>query len=80
MHNFRSVVAEAISELCSRLSGRSVKSFAIEWLLALPLYHFLTKRAELYGTSKMDFEVEWGFYNAKFGITTMCDKAKEEKQ
>ena len=78
--NFRSVVADAISELCLRISGRSVKSFATEWLLAIPLYHFLTKRSELYGNPELDFTVDWGFYNARFGITKMRDKAEEEKQ
>ena len=81
LYNFRSAVAGAISELCLRISWRSsVKSFAIEWLLVIPLFHFLTKRSELYGKPELDFSIDWDFYNVKFGITKMSEKAEKEKQ
>ena len=79
-HVYRPVIAEGISGLCLRVSGKTVKSFAIEWLLAIPLFHFLDKRSQLYGKAKLDFEIDWDFYERKFGILKMCGKVKEEKQ
>lgn len=77
---YRLDVAEAISGLCLRVSGKAVKSFAIEWLIAIPVYHFLTERSQLCGKAKLNFEVDWKFYEKKFGISKICEKVKEEKQ
>ena len=57
-----------------------MKAFSIEWLTAIPVYHFLTERSQLYGKAKLNFEVDWKFYEKQFGISKMCEKAKEEKQ
>ena len=77
---YRSAVARAISELCLRVSGTAVKGFAIEWLLAIPLYHFLTKRSEPYSRTKLGFNLDWSFYNAKFGLVPMSAKAQKEEK
>lgn len=72
-------MADAISKLCARLSGRLVKHFAFEWLLALPLYHLLSGRSELGGKTQMDLEIDWYHYN-KFGLQDIKAKARNENQ
>ena len=79
-NNFRSVVAGAISELCLRLSGRTVESFAVEWLLALPLYHLLSGRIRIGDKSQLDYKIEWSHYNSKLGLSNVKKKADTEKQ
>ena len=77
---YRSAVAHAISELCLRVSGRAVKGFAIEWLLAIPLYHFLARKTEPYGKTKLNFQLDWSSYNTKLGLVSMSVKAQKEEQ
>lgn len=77
---YRSVVAGAISELCLRISGTAVKMFAIEWLLAIPLYHFLVKMSEPYGKTKLDLQLDWSSYNVKFGLIPVSVKVEKEKE
>jgi hypothetical protein len=77
---YRSAVACAISELCLRVSGYTVKGFAIEWLLAIPLYHFLDKMSEPYGKTKLSYQLNWILYNTKFGLVPMSAKAQKEKE
>ena len=77
---YRSIVARAISELCLRISGTTVKAFAIEWLLAIPLYHFLARISEPYGKTKLNFQLDWTFYNSKFGLIPVSAKAQKEKE
>jgi hypothetical protein len=57
-----------------------VKKFAIEWLLAIPLYHFLEKKSEPYGKVKLDGELDWELYNTKFGMTNVDVKIPKEKR
>lgn len=78
--NYRTVVADAISELCLRLSGRAVDYFAIEWLLALPLYHLLSDRNKLGVEMQMDLKVDWPHYNTRLGLLKITGKAHAQKQ
>ena len=80
MFVYRSAVACAISELCLRISGTTVKTFAIEWLLAIPLYHFLARISEPYGKIKLNFQLDWSFYNSKFGLVPVSAKAQKENE
>ena len=57
-----------------------MKTFAIEWLLAIPLYHFLARISEPYGKTKLGFQLDWSFYNAKFGLVSVSAKAQKEKK
>ena len=77
---YRSAVARAISELCLRVSGTAVKGFAIEWLLAIPLYHFLARISEPYGKTKLSFQLDWSFYNIKLGLQSISAKALKEEE
>lgn len=77
--NYRTVVAGAISELCLRLSGRTIEYFAIEWLLVLPLYHLLSGKNELGADVKMDFVIDYPHYNSKLGLLKIQEKAQAHK-
>ena len=77
---FRLTVGNAIAHLCSRVAGATVKKFAIEWLLAIPLCHFLVKKSEPYGKVKLDGKLDWEFYNTKVGMTCVTDKIQEEER
>jgi hypothetical protein len=57
-----------------------VKKFAIEWLLAIPLCHFLENESEPYGKVKFDRKLDWELYNTKFGMTNVADKIRKEKR
>ena len=74
------MVARAISQLCSRVAGTIVKNFAIEWLLAIPLYHFLGKKSEPYGKTKLDSGLDWSLYNSMFGMASVSVKVQKEKK
>ena len=73
-------VAAAVSELCSQVARKTVKSFAIEWFLAIPLYHFLAKKSLPGGRPKLDFELDWQFYCKRLELTLLHKKAQDEKE
>jgi hypothetical protein len=66
--------------LCSRVSGHAVKGFAIEWLLAIPLYHFLAGISEPYGKTKLGFQLDWSSYNIMLGLVPVSAKAQKEEK
>ena len=76
----RIFVADAISKLCLRLAQKAIKSFAIEWLLVLPLYHLLSGQSALGDEMKMDLKIDAAIYNAKLGIMDMQGKAQMKKK
>ena len=54
----RKETAQLIAVLCNRLK-RKLQN--VEWLLALPLYHFLKGSCEPFGKPEMDPEkIRWG--------------------
>ena len=57
-----------------------MKNFAIEWLLAIPLYHFLEKKSEPYGKAKLNAELDWKLYNTKFGLANVIAKIQKENK
>ena len=56
-----------------------MKNFAIEWLLAIPLYHFLENKSVPYGKVKLDWVLDREFYNTKFGMLTVTPKIPETR-
>jgi hypothetical protein len=77
---FRPTVASAIAQLCSRVAGTAVKKFAIEWLLTIPLYHFLENMSKPCGKVKFDGKPDWELYNTKLGMTNVADKIRKENR
>ena len=77
---FRPAVANVISQLCKLVSGTSMKNFAIEWLLAIPLYNFLERKSEPYGKVKLDGELDWRLYNSRFGMDRVAVKIRKENK
>ena len=58
MHYCRKETAQSIAMLCSRLKQRPQ---SVEWLLALPLYHFLKGSCQPFGNPEMNPEkIGWG--------------------
>ena len=56
--DFREETAQSIAMLCSRLKK---KLQSVEWLLALPLYHFLKGNCQPFGKPEMNPEkIDWG--------------------
>ena len=51
--DFREETAQSIAMLCSRLKK---KPQSVEWLLALPLYHFLKGSCQPFGKPEMNPE------------------------
>lgn len=77
---FREEVAKAVSQLCERLSAKKVENFTVEWLLAIPLYHFLMNVSKPYDKPKFVLQVNTQSYNDRFGLPNMKRKAyKEDK-
>ena len=76
----RTQVTIAISELCFQVSKSAVKTFTIDWLLPLPLYHFLAKESVPMGEPKLDFDLKHKLYCDKFGLTSMIDNAHKEME
>ena len=50
-------VAGYIGNLCKVVAGIKSKESPIEWMLALPLYHFLKEQSEPFGESEIN--VKW---------------------
>lgn len=58
VHYCRREAAQAIAMLCSRLKQKLQN---VEWLLVLPLYHFLNGSCEPFGKPEMNPEkIGWG--------------------
>ena len=57
-----------------------MKKFSIEWLLAIPLYHFLENESEPYGKVKLDGKLDWELYNTKFEMANVTVKILKEKR
>lgn len=57
-----------------------MKSFAIEWMLALPLYHLLIGKTQLFDKENLNFEIDHNYYNDKLGLDDMKVKANKERQ
>ena len=78
MLSIRSNVGDAISKLCKHLSEKAVKSFAIEWLYILPLYHILSGKVEFCGKPNFDVNLNFKVYGPFLGIMNMKKKADKE--
>ena len=53
-----------------------MKYFATEWLLALPLYHLLTDKTDLYGEPLLVDKMDWSYYN-KLDLTLLRGKIEK---
>ena len=52
-HRTCTEVSVYIGHLCKKVAGMKSEGSAIDWLLALPLYHFLKEQSEPFGEPEL---------------------------
>ena len=57
----RTEAVDRTSDLCKMVAGMKNDGSPIEWMLSLPLYHFLKQQSEPYGEAKLDIHWERDF-------------------
>lgn len=57
-----------------------MESFAVEWLLILPIYHLLSGRNKIGDKAQMNLEIDWSHYNSQLGLVEVKSKADTEQR
>ena len=53
-YSSRDEVSEYLCNLCKKVAGSKNGGSPIEWMLALPLYHFLKEQSEPFGEPELN--------------------------
>ena len=67
-------VNDYLCQLCKRVAGMKEEGFPTDWMLALPLYHFLKEQSEPFG--ERELTVDWA-REQNLGLKSAQQKAEK---
>ena len=70
-------VMDCTGDLCKMVAGMKDGGSPIEWMLSLPLYHFLKQQSEPYGEAELEIHWEWDLH---LGLNSAKRKASNSER
>jgi hypothetical protein len=75
--SIRDDVIYDLRSLCQKVAGLRDEGSPIEWMLALPLYHFLKEQSKPFGKPILTTCAEWESDVVNLGLNSAKQKAKK---